>query len=292
VAVIDIDRTGTDVLRPLKGASVVIHNAAFDLGFFEEHVKDTVDGTSNVASGGSWLFSKVHDTLQAARLTLGIQHTKLKDAVKYYLKLELDKDEQTSDWSAESLSESQLNYAAIDVVVLKELAQRIVPALDTQRSAYDIQIGAVPAAVRMTRRGFKMDKAQHARLMEELKSEQDGALAEYAKACLAMGLPEEFHQAPRKPKDKEALLEKILNDKELQSWLRTPKTDALSTSKGELRQANHYPPIEALATWMKIEKLLTSFGSKYPNSVSSTTGRIHAAYNVEGRYGSGFLLKS
>jgi ribonuclease D len=188
VAVIDVFRTGVEVLRQLQGASVIAHNAAFELSFFETHVARD-------------LFGDVHDTLQAARLTLGADRTSLAKAAKAYLELDLDKDKQTSDWAAEHLSKEQLDYAALDAVVLWKLSRRVLPALQHQRSAYDIQMEAIPAAVRMELRGFLMDEALHTQLVKELQHEQAKASLDYSEAATAAGLPDKLlqvHQRQRK----------------------------------------------------------------------------------------------
>jgi ribonuclease D len=48
----------------------------------------------------------------------------LKDLVKDLLDIDLSKQQQSSDWAAETLSEAQLAYAAADVVHLHALKQR------------------------------------------------------------------------------------------------------------------------------------------------------------------------
>ena len=48
----------------------------------------------------------------------------LKDLVKDLLDIDLSKQQQSSDWAAETLSEAQLSYAAADVVHLHALKQR------------------------------------------------------------------------------------------------------------------------------------------------------------------------
>jgi ribonuclease D len=49
----------------------------------------------------------------------------LKDLVKDLLDIELSKQQQSSDWAAETLSEAQLAYAAADVVHLHALKERL-----------------------------------------------------------------------------------------------------------------------------------------------------------------------
>ena len=59
----------------------------------------------------------------------------------------------------------------------------MIPCFDVQRSAYEIQMTAVPAAMRMEQRGFKLDVDAHARLIADLKKERLAAEQEYREAC-------------------------------------------------------------------------------------------------------------
>ena len=88
--VVDIAKSGPEALGILQGVSAVIHNAPFDLAHL---------GHRGVNLG------RVHDTLQAAKLTLGANKCSLASAVKHYLKTDLSKELQASDWSAANLSE-------------------------------------------------------------------------------------------------------------------------------------------------------------------------------------------
>ena len=49
----------------------------------------------------------------------------LKDLVKDLLDIELSKQQQSSDWAADTLSEAQLAYAAADVIYLHALRERL-----------------------------------------------------------------------------------------------------------------------------------------------------------------------
>ena len=53
----------------------------------------------------------------------------LKDLVKDLLDIELSKQQQSSDWAADTLSEAQLAYAAADVLHLHALRECLVARL-------------------------------------------------------------------------------------------------------------------------------------------------------------------
>ena len=268
VLVIDLDRTGAGVLAMLDGASVICHNAAFEMSFLE---------IAGIALG------EVHCTLQATRLTLGERAVSLADAASAYLNMTLDKKPQRSDWNAPHLTLKQVQYAALDAVVAWRVAERVMPALGPQTSAYEIQMRAVPASMRMETRGFKLDVDAHARLMAGLESEHAAARDAYRDACLAYGRPDlASTPAPSTPRQKVALLETLLTPDELVRWPKTEKSDELSTRRSDLQRAGHLAPIAAVIAMSTLEKLRTSFGPTLAALVSPADGRIHAHYLIAG----------
>jgi DNA polymerase-1 len=261
-AVIDVFRAGEGVLALLNGLDVTIHNAAFELMQLEARGVE---------------LGEVHCTMQAARLTLGERAMRLETVAKAYLDVELNKDAQTSDWSATSLSQAQLEYAAGDVVTAWRIAERIFPTLGLQAPAYEIQIAATPAAARMKHRGFKLDLAAHAELMASLKMKRVKVCEAYESAWADANLTT---KVPATPAEKRAALAAILSSDELACWKRTPKSGALSTARSDLKRAAHYPPILALVELSHIDKILSAFGPTLAALVSPITGRIHADYLI------------
>ena len=257
VLVIDLDKTGAGILDLIDGVGVIAHNVAFELAFLE---------AANVAPG------ELQCTLQATRLTLGENATSLAAAAATYLNLNLDKSLQMSDWNAPRLSRQQIDYAAVDAVVAWRIAEKTLPHLDEQRSAYEIQIGAIPAAMRMEQRGFKLDVEAHARLIADLEKERLVAEQEYREACMTSGHTALADRAPSTPAQKEDLLKALLSSDELARWRRTEKSGALSTKRSELLRAGHYPPILALVKLSRIDKMLSSFGQTLAALVSPVTG--------------------
>src|SRR4051794_36791691 len=96
--------------EPLAAAEVVIHHAAFDLGFL---------GRLGFVPG------RVRDTLLTSQVLYAGGHTRgvaplrhgLKDCCRRELDVELAKDLQASDWSG-PLTRDQLAYAVADAAVL------------------------------------------------------------------------------------------------------------------------------------------------------------------------------
>jgi ribonuclease D len=86
----------------------------------------------------------------------------LKDLVKELLRIELDKSDQTSDWSAPDLSDSQLEYAANDVRVLLPIYDKITALLEREGRMDLAQklFQALPTICELDINGFK-DMFEH-----------------------------------------------------------------------------------------------------------------------------------
>ena len=124
------------------------HNAVFDLGW--------------CAAYGWHPRGQVRCTMLASKiLNNGMPNMKhgLAAVAKRYLGIELDKEEQRSDWSGE-LTESQIRYAAKDVEVLCELDapihQKIAQA--GLGAAYSLECRALPGMASMTNNGLPFSR--------------------------------------------------------------------------------------------------------------------------------------
>jgi DNA polymerase I len=268
VLVADMMRVSIKVFEPLWDIPVVAHNAAFELSFLHRLGIEPTE---------------MHCTMQAVRLLYGPNVASLGHAVATVLGIDVDKTCQTSDWSQPNLTLPQVEYAAADAVVLWHLANRVLPRLAEREPAYEIQMRAIPAVVRMEARGFRMDAQAHAELVSDLTEEKDKAEAAYHDACVVCGRDDlAVLGVPSTLAQKEALLMAIMSGDEVATWTRTVKTGKLATKKSELRRAAHYPPIAALSKIAVLDKQLSSFGITLAAHVSPVTGRIHAHYNVAG----------
>jgi ribonuclease D len=86
----------------------IFHFARFDLAMLQRHLGIRC--------------TPVYCTRTASRLTrTNTDKHGLKDLCKEMLDVELSKQQQTSDWGAETLSQEQVDYAAADVLHLHRL---------------------------------------------------------------------------------------------------------------------------------------------------------------------------
>ena len=90
----------------------IFHFARFDLAILYKHfgVRCTPLYCTKIASKLSRTYTDRHS---------------LKDLCRNLLKVELSKQEQTSDWGAETLTEAQKLYAATDVLYLHALKEKL-----------------------------------------------------------------------------------------------------------------------------------------------------------------------
>jgi len=95
-----------------KNLTKLFHFARFDIAVLEKNVC-TIKGP-------------IYCTKIASKLcrTFGARHG-LSDMCRDLLSLELDKQNQTSDWGSKELSDSQLKYAASDVLYLHKIKVKL-----------------------------------------------------------------------------------------------------------------------------------------------------------------------
>ncbi|MBH62700.1 MAG: ribonuclease D [Alphaproteobacteria bacterium] len=97
----------------------IFHFARFDLAAIRQHL--------NI------LCSPVYCTKIASKLTRTYTDRHgLKDICRELLRVDLSKQQQSSDWGADSLSQEQLEYAASDVLHLHKLKMRLDEMLERE----------------------------------------------------------------------------------------------------------------------------------------------------------------
>ena len=148
----ELDEQGLDALREWCAAESriwVAHNATFDLGWLQEHRID--------------LKGEVHCTMMASRLISNGKVGKrngLAPVAEEYLKIELSKEQQASNWGAEVLSAEQITYAARDVEVLMQLYPVLMKRIDVFKlsKAYEIECAALRPIAHMQRTGLPFNR--------------------------------------------------------------------------------------------------------------------------------------
>ena len=95
-----------------KSLTKIFHYARFDMAVLKENLNINVRNVfcTKIASKLTRTYSSKHG---------------LKDLVKEILNIELDKTEQTSDWSQKKLTKQQIQYAMNDVLYLSDLKKNL-----------------------------------------------------------------------------------------------------------------------------------------------------------------------
>ena len=95
-----------------KSLTKIFHYARFDMAVLKENLNINVRNVfcTKIASKLTRTYSSKHG---------------LKDLVKEILNVELDKTEQTSDWSQKKLTKQQIQYAMNDVIYLSDLKKKL-----------------------------------------------------------------------------------------------------------------------------------------------------------------------
>lgn len=95
-----------------KSLTKIFHYARFDMAVLKENLNINVRNVfcTKIASKLTRTYSSKHG---------------LKDLVKEILNIELDKTEQTSDWSKKKLTKQQIQYALNDVIYLSDLKKNL-----------------------------------------------------------------------------------------------------------------------------------------------------------------------
>lgn len=185
----ELDDGGWEMLARFleKSRRWVAHNAVFDLGWLQAH--------------DLYPEGEVFCTMLASRvLTNGLPNVRhgLQHLVSRYLKRELSKEEQKSDWSL-TLRLEQLEYAALDVMVLLELWPLLLQRLQygDLMGAWALECKALPAMAQLWRTGLPFDREKLVALRDELGADNVRLGNEFV-AMLDEALPED-RKLPRDP---------------------------------------------------------------------------------------------
>ena len=245
--VLDTRIVPLSVLMPLfQRRKLVIHNASFELAFLH-----AATGNSNLSEAP---FPRFECTMQAAGLLYGTHRRGLDDVAHQMLGIELPKQLQTSDWSADFLSPGQIAYAALDAIVALRVWRQLRLELHAKGrgEAYLLQRDVIPAVVRMQAQGMALDRAAHRAWMDARSIALHAARTALEAAT---GMP-----PPAKPRQQIALLKQVLSSEEQAAWPRTKKTGELSTRDQDLKRIDH-KSIELLRAIKSEEKALGAFGA-------------------------------
>lgn len=248
--------------KPIK----VAHNAKFDAKWIRRHLSIDVGG--------------IFDTLLASQLiAAGDQDRRhnLAEVVSFFLGQELDKTEQVSDWSANELSPSQVEYAAKDAAIMVALREKIVERLkqDELIKAAKLEFDCVMPIAAMELNGFFLDEARWREQLEKVKKEQEVVAVELQQMLSAGVAQASLFGVAEINLDSQAQVTDALKN------LGVPVPE---TTRGWQLQplAAEYPVVGKLLEYRGVAKSLTSFSENILEFIKPQTGRIHADFRQIG----------
>ena len=222
------------------------------------------------------------------RAIMGGGQFALKQLIAWDLGREMDKAEQTSNWSDPDLTDSQLEYAYNDALDTWALFQHWYGRADQDHlRAWQMFDDMVPPVIEMEEEGMLLDTHRHDRLIGEWTRIQHMKVAEIAETVGSDDVANIRSDAQWSDH-----FSRILPDHVVESWPRTEKTGQLSMSGEVLRsvaaqfEVGHpgnplTAVLDALAAYKKVSKYISSFGdSLLQKAHASPDKRVRARYNI------------
>jgi DNA polymerase-1 len=250
--------------RPVK----IAHNAKFDAKWTKH--------TLGVELGG------LFDTLLASQiLAAGDQEERhgLEAVASRFLGETIDKAERLSDWASNDLSDSQLQYAAIDAAVLLPLREKMIERLkaeDLVRCA-QLEFECVLPVATIELNGIYLDQQRWREQLAIVKKES-AKLAEELQEMLA---EESVQGSLFGPQRADLNLDSHVQLTRALKRLGVPVPD--STRNWKLQPlAVDYPVVKKLLDYRSVQKALTSYGENILNEINPKTNRIHADFRQIG----------
>lgn len=244
----------------------IAHNAKFDAKWVGHHLGVEVGG--------------VFDTYLASQLIAAGDSDRrhgLADVAQFFLGTEMNKAEQLSDWSADELSRSQIEYAARDAAIMPALYEKLVERLENDKLLAVAELEnqcVVPIAI-MELNGVYLDEARWREKLERVRAAQ-GKVADELQEMLSAGVAQAslFGRA-------EINLDSQAQVSEALVGLGVPMPE---TTRAWVLQplAEQYPVVAKLLEYRGVAKSLSSFGENILEFIEPKTGRIHADFRQIG----------
>jgi len=174
---------------------LIFHNANFDLQFllylgidFKGKIFDTYVAERVLRAG----FKEKRVSPKIGKTYFADVSCSLKAVAERRLGLEVDKEQQVSDWGAENLSLDQIEYSAKDVDILPAIASEQLAELKEESllGVYSIESKCIRPVARMCSTGFKVDIGKLQTLKTKLLEELEVKTKEFVDSLDAR-LPEE-----------------------------------------------------------------------------------------------------
>lgn len=257
----------------LETCHFIGHNSVFDLQFLYKL------GAKKVNMGCTMLLAKL---LIHATRPVDIR-VSLEMLAENVLGVQVNKHAQKSDWTDETLTYEQIEYAALDPIYTLLIAEALAPGLEKYKMEriYKLCKDVQRPVMHIQLNGMGIDTKAHSRNIERWREE-----AHYAKMDVLAhtGLQKITNHTVAK------WLEETVDESVLEIWPRTPK-GKLSVTKDVFKEFEFIPAITPLANYHRAETLLSTFGDSLLHNINPETKRLHASYSIIGARTGRFTCK-
>ena len=244
----------------------IAHNAKFDVKWVRHHLGVEIEG--------------IFDTFLASQLiAAGDQDRRhsLADVAQFFTGTELDKSQQLSDWNANELSHSQVEYAARDAAIMVPLRDQVADRVKTDQldEVAELEFDCVAPIAEMEITGFNLDEGRWREQLEKVKIAQAKA-ADELQDLLSAGVAQAslFGRAEINLDSQAQVTDALVN-----LGVPVPNT----TRAWQMQPlAEKYPVVAKLLEYRGVAKSLSSFGEKILEHIEPATGRIHADFRQIG----------
>lgn len=265
-----LDKEQLDQLKVfLENHKFYIHNSMFDVPLLMQtfHVK----------------YITCMDTLIMYSLVLKATYTGTKSTIKFpkslkivmkvLFNVEIDKVEQTSDWSTDELTPEQIQYAELDPLYAYMIGNKLKTHEALQTLNFKLTCASINALARMKLVGIKIDVPRLDALINEWQEKVD----ESYKDCLVNFKDININSSVQLGN----WLEKNVDKKILASWERTEKTNRLNTDADALKaHVTEVPKLLPLVEYKKYYKYLSTYGENIKAFINPVSHRIHGEYKL------------
>jgi len=268
VLVLDLLYIDKSLLKPfLEQKKLIAHNAMFELQHCYQNFK-----CEKVDIGCTYLATKLlHHALYAddGGISAGLE-----DVSKSLLKMNLFKEIDHKHWFQPELNFEQVQYAALDAVVVLKLAEKLVRGLQKYglTEVYKLYKDAQHPLAKMQLNGMKIDTEKHRELIGKWKLEAYAAKKDLIKLT---GLDDvTSHKIAN-------YLNENLPPDVLTIWPRT-ESGKLSTDSNAFAEFSWLDVVEPFSRFQKATILSSTFGMKLQHKINQVSKRVHTNYKLCG----------
>jgi DNA polymerase I-like protein with 3'-5' exonuclease and polymerase domains len=277
-----------DIVRPLfadTARTIIGHNLKYDLRMaltngleVDAYCHDTMLVAMLIDSGASFPVDDWDLAVAAGKRRKATKRSYALAAVAgRALGVQVDKEEQRGDWSAESLRQAQIAYAATDAAILLPLYHQQCTELAAMglRQVADIEAGCLPALASLEHHGLPFAPEAWAVLSDGAEEERTALVAELAdlldEPAKARGLLGGFAVDLDSPD-------------ELRKTLAAAGIDVPSTKEEVLIGVyDQHPAIPRILRYRDADKRAGQYGMDFVRkAVHRVTNRVHGTYGQLG----------